>query len=63
VTYLSYAGIGRPGLVPTSGFFLPYNEFICMCEGEMSDGVVPVSSVKWTGFDPKFRPADHADEI
>jgi triacylglycerol lipase len=28
VKYLSYAGGGRPGLVPTSKFFLPYYEFI-----------------------------------
>jgi len=42
VQYLSYAGGGRPGLLPTSGFFLPYYEFIRTCEGEVSDGVVGI---------------------
>jgi triacylglycerol lipase len=63
VKYLSYAGGGRPGLLPTSKFFFPYYEFIRICEGEVSDGVVGVSSAKWTGFDPNPWPADHADEI
>jgi hypothetical protein len=43
--------------------FFPDDEFIRIREGEISDGVVPVSSAKWTGFDPNSRPADHADEI
>ena len=63
VKYLSYAGGGRAGLLPTSGFFLPYHEFIRICDGEVSDGVVGVSSAKWTGFDSNLWPADHADEI
>jgi triacylglycerol lipase len=58
VTYSSCAGVGRPGLVPTSGFFLPYRAFIRICEGESSDGEVPLSSAQWTGFDPDLWPAD-----
>jgi triacylglycerol lipase len=63
VKYLSYAGGGRAGFLPTSAFFLAYHEFIRLCDGEASDGVVGVSSAKWTGFDPNLWPADHADEI
>jgi len=63
VKYLSYAGGGRRGVFPTSGFFLPYYEFIRLGDGEVSDGVVAVSSAQWTGFDPNLWPADHAEEI
>jgi triacylglycerol lipase len=63
VRYLSFAGGGRPGFRPTSGFFLPYYEFIRICDGEVNDGVVALSSAKWTGFDPTLWPGDHADEI
>jgi triacylglycerol lipase len=65
VKYLSFAGGGRPGLVPTSKFFLPYYEFIkAKVRGrEVSDGVVPVSSAMWGTFDPNLWPGDHADEI
>jgi triacylglycerol lipase len=63
VRYLSFAGGGRPGFQATSGFFLPYHEFIRICEGEINDGVVGLSSAKWTGFDPNLWPGDHADEI
>jgi triacylglycerol lipase len=63
VRYLSFAGEGRREPPPTSGFFLPYHAFIRICDGEASDGVVPVSSAKWTGFDANLWPADHADEI
>jgi triacylglycerol lipase len=65
VKYLSFAGGGRPGLVPTSAFFLPYYEFIrAHVRGqEVSDGVVAVSSAVWGDFDPNLWPGDHADEI
>ena len=63
VKYLSYAGGGRAGLFPTSKFFLPYHAFIRLCDGEASDGVVGISSARWTGFDQNLWPADHADEI
>jgi triacylglycerol lipase len=65
VNYLSFAGGGRAGLVPTSSFFLPYYEFIkAHVKGrEVSDGVVAVSSAMWGTFDPDLWPADHADEI
>lgn len=65
VNYLSFAGGGRAGLVPTSGFFLPYYEFIkAHVRGrEVSDGVVTVSSAMWGTFDPNLWPGDHADEI
>jgi triacylglycerol lipase len=65
VNYLSFAGGGRTGLVPTSTFFLPYYEFIkAHVRGrEVSDGVVAVSSAVWGTFDPNLWPADHADEI
>jgi len=63
VRYLSFAGGGRPGLPSTSGFFLPFHEFIRICDGEASDGVVSVSSATWTGFDPNLWAGDHADEI
>jgi len=65
VKYLSFAGGGRSGLVPTSRFFLPYYEFIKVQSGgrEESDGVVTVSSARWGDFDPNLWPGDHADEI
>jgi triacylglycerol lipase len=65
VKYLSFAGGGRAGLVPTSNFFLPYYEFIkAHVRGrEVSDGVVAVSSAMWGTFDPNLWPGDHADEI
>jgi hypothetical protein len=65
VKYLSFAGGGRPGPVPTSQFFLPYYEFIKVhSKGqEQSDGVVTVSSAQWGIFDPNLWPGDHADEI
>lgn len=65
VKYLSFAGGGRAGLVPTSRFFLPYYEFIkAHVRGrEVSDGVVTVSSAMWGTFDPNLWPGDHADEI
>jgi len=65
VKYLSFAGGGRPGLAPTSRFFLPYHAFINVhSQGkELSDGVVAVSSAKWGIFDPNLWPGDHADEI
>jgi triacylglycerol lipase len=65
VRYLSFAGGGRKGFVPTSGFFLPYYEFIkAQIRGrEVSDGVVAVSSATWGTFDPNLWPGDHADEI
>jgi hypothetical protein len=65
VKYLSFAGGGRTGLVPTSNFFLPYYEFIkAHVRGrEVSDGVVAVSSAMWGTFDPNLWPGDHADEI
>lgn len=65
VNYLSFAGGGRAGLVPTSGFFLPYYEFIkAHVRGrEVSDGVVAVSSAIWGTFDSNLWPGDHADEI
>jgi triacylglycerol lipase len=65
VRYLSVAGRGRDGGVPTSGFFLPYYLFIQAHSlgREQSDGVVTVSSAKWGDFDPNLWPADHADEI
>jgi triacylglycerol lipase len=65
VNYLSFAGGGRPGLVRTCNFFLPYYEFI-KAHGrgrEDSDGMVPVSSAIWGTFDSNLWPADHADEI
>ena len=65
VNYLSFAGGGRAGPVPTSRFFLPYYEFIkAQVRGrEVSDGVVTVSSAMWGTFDPNLWPGDHADEI
>jgi triacylglycerol lipase len=65
VKYLSVAGGGRPGAIPTSRFFLPFHEFIAVhSKGrEISDGVVTVSSAKWGDFDPNLWPGDHADEI
>ena len=63
VTYSSYAGGGRTGFVAASGTFLPYHEFIRVCDGEANDGVVAVSSARWTGFDPNLWPTDHADEV
>ena len=65
VKYLSFAGGGRAGLVPTSRFFLPYYEFIkAQVRGrEVSDGMVAVSSAMWGTFDPNLWPGDHADEI
>ena len=65
VKYLSFAGAGRPGPVPTSRFFRPYYEFLkAHSRGrEDSDGVVPVPSAKWGIFDPNLWPGDHADEI
>jgi triacylglycerol lipase len=62
VKYLSYGGKGRPG-IPASAFFLACHQYIQLLDGEQSDGVVPVSSSPWTGFDPNYWPADHADEI
>ena len=65
VKYLSFAGGGRPGPVPTSRFFLPYYEFIQVHSRgqEKNDGVVTVSSAQWGIFDPNLWPGDHADEI
>lgn len=65
VNYLSIAGGGRAGAVPTSRFFLPYYEFLRLhSKGqEVSDGVVTVSSAQWGTFDQNLWPADHADEI
>ena len=63
VRYMSFGGGGRTGPVPTSRFFLPYHEFIRICDGEPSDGVVSVSSAKWTGFDANLWHGDHADEV
>ena len=65
VKYLSFAGGGRPGLVPVSKFFLPYYLFIkAHVRGrEVSDGVVTVSSAMWGTFDPILWPGDHADEV
>ena len=66
VRYLSYAGRGRDfPLPPTSVFFLPYYGYIRLQNvmSKDSDGVVPVSSARWTGFDENLWPCDHADEI
>jgi triacylglycerol lipase len=63
VKYLSYGGKGRSSFKPTSGFFLPFHAFIQLGYGEANDGVVPVSSARWTNFDEDLWPADHADEI
>jgi triacylglycerol lipase len=65
VRYLSIAGGGRPGPIPTSRFFLPYYEFLKLhSKGrELSDGVVTVSSAQWGTFDQNLWPGDHADEI
>lgn len=63
VKYLSYAGKGRGGLFGTSRFFLPFYEFIHLCNGEDNDGLVSIPSATWTGFDPAAWPSDHADEI
>ena len=65
IRYLSFAGGGRSGLIPTSRFFLPYYEFIKVHSRgkELSDGVVTVSSAQWGTFDTDLWPGDHADEI
>lgn len=60
--YLSYGGKGRQG-IPTSWFFLACHQYIQLLAGEQSDGVVPVSSAAWAGFDPNYWPTDHADQI
>lgn len=65
VNYISFAGGGREGFMPTSKFFLPYYGFIKakVRAREVSDGVVPVSSAMWGTFDSNLWPGDHADEI
>lgn len=65
VRYLSIAGGGRSGPIPTSRFFRPYYEFLRLhTKGrELSDGVVTVSSAQWGLFDQNLWPGDHADEI
>ena len=64
VKYFSYGGKGRPGFFhPTSHFFFPYYEFIRIVDGEVSDGVVSVSSAQWKNFDSDLWPGDHLDEV
>ena len=65
VKYLSYAGGGRPGPIPTSQFLLPFYRFIQAHSKshEPNDGLVTISSAKCGIFDPGLWPSDHADEI
>lgn len=65
VQYLSYGGKGRQGFFrpPTSQFMFPYYEFIRIVDGEISDGVVSVSSAQWKNFDSDLWPGDHLDEV
>ena len=63
VAYFSVAGVGRPGLLPTAGAFLPFHGFIKEKTNQANDGMVPQDSAAWGTVDPAPWAADHAEEI
>ena len=63
VAYLSVAGSGRSGFVPTASALLLFHHYIFASTGKRNDGLVTVDSANWGTFDPTTWPADHAEEV
>lgn len=63
IRYLSVAGAGRDGLMPTAVVLFPCYKYIRAVKAEASDALVPVPSAQWGDFDSNTWHCDHAEEI